>query len=387
MGASGKGTIAVATSIPPALIRQDAGRAAPDYQALCIQSWIGNGFRVISVNHVDEIPALAQRYPEVTFVPTARDAREWTGRKNPYIADLLLALADAKEPVLGIINSDLLFEPSAAWAQKLPATVTQSLVVAHRYDAKSLRNGALRRYFGVDCFFFDKTVASLALEGAMPFAMGVPWWDYWLPCMALLDNRTIVAVDRPAILHLAHETAYRHETWRAFARIFSQSVIDRLESLPCAPTDAMAPLLPYLREIVAAVQEGGKLDHAYRPFVGQFVRLVRRNAVAWSPDGDPAAPDTPSTIAKGMFEDFDRRIAAGEALRQARILAANRNWSAIGPDMVAALNLAPEDPEILDILGRISVVNTAPRMLGPARRALARVKSLFMTRGYSGPPH
>ena len=106
--------IAVATSIPPSLTRRDNGEVLPDYQDLCVQSWIGNGFRVLSINDPDEIPALARRYPDVTFVATTRNASEWTGRKNPYIADLLLALNQADEPVLGIINSDLLFEPSLA---------------------------------------------------------------------------------------------------------------------------------------------------------------------------------------------------------------------------------------------------------------------------------
>src|SRR5258708_2938595 len=107
-GGNGKGLIAVATSIPPATVRQDAARAVPDYQALCIESWIGNGFRIMSINHPDEIADLAARYPEITFVPTSRNASGRTGRKNPYIADLLLALKDAREPVLGIINSDIL---------------------------------------------------------------------------------------------------------------------------------------------------------------------------------------------------------------------------------------------------------------------------------------
>src|SRR5438045_8274254 len=129
-----KGLIAVATSIPPVLTRQDAGSDIPEYQKCCIQSWIGNGFRVLSVNHPDEIPALAALYPDVEFVATHRNASEWTGRKNPYVADLLLTLTEAAEPVLGIINSDLLFEPSMAWGCRLLELVPHTMVVAHRYD-------------------------------------------------------------------------------------------------------------------------------------------------------------------------------------------------------------------------------------------------------------
>ena len=63
---------------------------------------------------------------------------------------------DAPEPVLGIINSDLLFEPTAAWIERLPSVVPDALVVAHRFDAISLLHGALLRCYGFDCFLFDK---------------------------------------------------------------------------------------------------------------------------------------------------------------------------------------------------------------------------------------
>jgi len=176
--AKDKSLIAVATSIAPSLTRKDGDHPLPEYQALCVQSWIANGFRVISINDPEEIPALAQCHPEVTFVPTSRNAGQWTGRKNPYIADLLLALKDASEPVLGIINSDLIFEPSSTWVQRLPSLVESNMVVAHRYNANSLSEGALRRYDGLDCFFFDKTTALDALEDATPYAMGVPWLGF-----------------------------------------------------------------------------------------------------------------------------------------------------------------------------------------------------------------
>src|SRR5688572_14955323 len=118
------GGIAVATSIPPVLSRRNAGRVIDaEYQKLCVRSWLACRFRVLSVNHEDEIPALAALYPEVCFIATKRDASAISGRRTPYIADLLRAVVDAPEPILGIINSDLVFEPSAAWREELPRVV------------------------------------------------------------------------------------------------------------------------------------------------------------------------------------------------------------------------------------------------------------------------
>ena len=62
------GRIVVATSFPPKLVRTNAGRPMEDYDRLCVQSWIACGFKIISLNAPDEIPALASRYPEVEFI-------------------------------------------------------------------------------------------------------------------------------------------------------------------------------------------------------------------------------------------------------------------------------------------------------------------------------
>lgn len=351
MEAGGEGIIAVATSIPPALMRQDDGRATPDYQALCIRSWIANGFRVISVNHNDEIPALAQRYPEVTFVPTARDARAWTGRKNPYIADLLLALKDAKEPVLGLINSDLLFEPSAAWSENLPSRVAEAMIVAHRYNTHALREGALRRFQGLDCFFFDKSTALCALETAMPFAIGAPWWDYWLPCIALLNNRAITVVDRPAILHLFHKTAYSGDAQTDFGHRFADALIRESGKAKACEPQAFAVVKPMLLDIAAASLDGAARKRKFVQFCETFIGEIRKRTEIWQTSPSASAP----ADVEAAFERFDQRLSAGEAFRQARILLNQKPPVEVGPDLVAALKYAPMDPDILSILGEISL--------------------------------
>jgi len=341
--------IAVATSIPPVLVRQNDGRAAPDYQALCIQSWIGNGFRVLSVNFADEIPALAERYPGVTFIPTARDARQWTGRKNPYIADLLLALKDAEEPVLGLINSDLLFEPSTAWAEHLPSRVAETMVVAHRYNTHSLQHGALRRFQGLDCFFFDKSTALRALENAWPFAIGAPWWDYWLPCIALLNNRTITVVDRPAILHLFHKAAYSGNSQKEFGHHFANTLIQESEKATHGEPAAFAAVKPMLEGMVASSVDDVALKRQFVQICETLIFEIRKNVAWW----DNASRHAPGDSLNDAFEHFDRRLLAGDALQNAKTLLM-KNQS-LGPDLIAKLSQVPTDPDIRLILGEISM--------------------------------
>jgi tetratricopeptide (TPR) repeat protein len=345
------GVIAVATSIPPQLARRDAGRDAPDYQALCIQSWLANRFRVISVNHADEIPALAARYPQVTFVPTVRDARQWTGRKNPYIADLLLALKDADEPVLGLINSDLLFEPSSAWTEQLPLRMQGSMIVAHRYNTHSLRHGALRRFQGWDCFFFDHAMALHALENAMPFAIGAPWWDYWLPCLALLNDRRVTVIDRPVILHLYHQTAYSGDSQKDFGHAFAETIIrvseNRDHPLP------VAAVLPMLHDIARHDLESAERKRRYQDISEIFESEIRKNVETWQASSSARACGADLSSAGTAFERLDQRLSAGDALKRIKISSAKKRPLEAGPELVEALKQTPEDADALLALADI----------------------------------
>src|SRR5688572_3989433 len=220
--------IAVATSIPPRLSRRDAGRTIDGaYQTLCIRSWLACGFRVISVNHPDEIPALAAAYPEVSFTATERNASAVSGRRTPYVADLLRALVDAPEIVLGIINSDLVFEPSAAWQTWLPGVTADAVVTGQRHDASSLLEGTFRKYYwGFDFFFFDRRSARDLLETATPFAMGLPWWDYWLPAALSLRGRQVLTLERPTVAHLIHKEPSLDDGWRQLAMSFATFIVE-----------------------------------------------------------------------------------------------------------------------------------------------------------------
>jgi hypothetical protein len=351
--------IAVATSIPPKIARKEFGVPINyDYQRLCIQSWIDCGFRVLSVNHPEEIPNLAAKYPGVTFIPTTRTASAWTGRKNPFIADLLLALMDAPEPALGIINSDLLFEPSAVWVEKLPNAVTESMVVMHRYDTSSLLEGVLRPFYGFDCFFFDKATAIKALEDAIPFAMGVPWWDYWLPCVALLNGRAITLVGRPTVLHLVHNQGYSWQVWRDFAGIFARSVVRRFENTSQPLSNNISVVVAGCREIAACPIDVApdKFERLTAALGEVFIPNICQKSVKWDKRGSElVGPKVSAVAANGIFGKFEQRFLAGKALIEARRLARENRWADMGPELIAAMDGAREDANILLILGEIAL--------------------------------
>src|SRR5215831_2595505 len=332
MSFAGQGIIAVATSIPPRLTRVNEGkRIDEEYQKLCISSWVAAGFRIVSVNDRDEIPDLASRFPDVEFVLTERNASAWTGRKNPYIADLLGALEDAPEPVIGIVNSDLIFEASAAWGTNLPSLVSGAAVIGHRYDATSLLKGALRRFWpGFDYFFFDKTTAGMLGENALPYAMGLPFWDYWLPIAVAANGQDVRVLERPNVIHLMHAHGYQPTALGDFAKIFSNFVVKSAEQAARPVPQCVSAILPICRNILAlpSAADSDRLMDKVTEIITVFLPLIRKDMISFDLDELASSARTFSKASgakdgavldtRSVFAGFDHRRAAGEALEQAK---------------------------------------------------------------------
>lgn len=355
------GGIAVVTSIPPALSRRNAGRAIDsEYQKLCVRSWSSCGFRVLSVNHEDEIPALAALYPEVAFSATTRDASAISGRRTPYIADLLRAVVDAPEPVLGIINSDLVFEPSTTWREGLPRRVANALVTGQRHDATSLLEGTFRKYYwGFDFFFFDIKAARDLLETAMPFAMGLAWWDYWLPAALSLRGRRVLTLERPTVAHLIHKEPQLDDTWRELGMHFAAFIVQEAAKHRGALPPGMSAVLPLARALSQMPEQRWR-NHGADTEIGQiavqFIPAITTNAVSLPTPQDPTAAGSPDEMSPtSVFRRFDERLAAGEALERAKRLEREGRVLEASGNFEYALDRTPLDVDVLSAFGEFRV--------------------------------
>jgi tetratricopeptide (TPR) repeat protein len=334
-----KPDIAIATSIPPGLSRLDRGRAAgADYQKLCVQSWRDCGFRVLSLNAPDEIPALAAAHPQVTFVPAGRVSE----RKTPFIADMLAALIAAPERGLGIVNADILFEPASAW-NEIPQLVSRAVIAIQRHDTTALQDGALRRYYwGYDCFFFGRETAEDAIGGAGDFAMGLPWWDYWFPAAAMLKGREVRLLERPLTLHLSHMQGYRDATLHRYARSFAAAVLEGAGARTLQPE--LAALLPICRELIAldapsgSTAEDRTLSDSFAHQIVPWHDALAANAIRLGHGGPSSAP---------AFQRLEDRLWAGGAYESARYHGLLGKSEEEGRMYRAALEKTPEDFETL----------------------------------------
>lgn len=199
--------LTLCTSLAPQLNRIDdhgleCGMA---YQQACVQSWQAMGANVVAVNVMEELPWAQEMFPGVGLIPAPEDSRAHNqGRPLPYIHDLVRAAGvQAETRFCGLINSDIFLKDFEPLWPSLQARMVGGLLVCRRMEMSWPSFQAHRFYpFGFDMFLMDRRVGASLPESK--FAVGIPWWDFWLPLMAYLRGFNLYRVDVPVAYHLQH---------------------------------------------------------------------------------------------------------------------------------------------------------------------------------------
>lgn len=272
MTAGRSSDLVVATSIPPTTVRHQDGRDIGEaYQQHCIKSWLDAGFQVLSLNAANEIARLKPRHPRVEFIALRRDARELCGRPTPLLSDVLEVLRARPQRIVGITNADIYVNVKADWPSLLAASVRDAFVVAQRadIDAKPPFNPQLYP-FGYDAFFFDR--GAIPQSSERPFAMGVPWWDYWLP-LAFRFRGQKTQLLAGAAFHLRHPTNYEQALWRYMAEELADFVV-ATAATPDTPAAGLDAVIAGAKRLAAA--RSSETDYT-RPMMQRFGILDARN--------------------------------------------------------------------------------------------------------------
>ncbi|HEX2927770.1 MAG TPA: hypothetical protein VHP38_16175 [Ruminiclostridium sp.] len=180
-------------------------------QLTAISSWLELGFKVVSLNSLEEIELLHVNFPGVEFIPVSRDARKQFGKPYIYLDDIFTYLAHSGSAICGIINSDIHFV-----SPNLGAFVEQeavgSMVFGARVDVTSLDKKEEGEWFrGYDYFFFDRQLLNDYPQE--DFCLGLPWWDYWMLLVPLARRRRVKRILSPVAYHLFHPTRYGCDSW------------------------------------------------------------------------------------------------------------------------------------------------------------------------------
>lgn len=183
-------------------------------QAECLESWHNLGLSIVAVQPEDETKWLRQAFPFVDFVPAHR-----THPKRPcvFIKDMAKVAADRQVPAL-LINSDI--EILAA---------RESFVEAWSPRKGELRAGVRWNYStgvsdaevepsGIDVFLLTPEMAEALPD--LQLAIGIPFWDYWVPYHFRSLGYDIHLDRSPCFFHRRHKLNWSREDWRDGSRVF-----------------------------------------------------------------------------------------------------------------------------------------------------------------------
>jgi hypothetical protein len=207
--------ISIATSVVPG--RDHA------LQTKAIASWRAAGLSVVSVNAAQEVARIQAEFPALKVVTASRTAESIARKPLPFIGDLLRA-ARSNAPdavVVGIINADIVLRPVADLADALTAAAKEATVMLPRVDVADVSAIDAFRASGHETYSigYDGVLMPTAAISSLPesiFCIGMPFWDYWLPFMTLLQGQTLKTVSSPIALHAAHQTRWDQSVYVFF---------------------------------------------------------------------------------------------------------------------------------------------------------------------------
>lgn len=206
-----------------------------DIQKRAVSSWASLGGKTISANTPQEIEKLSPLFPEVHFHSLRRDARLTAQKAVPFLDDLLAIPEQnptAKADAFVLINADIILRHQPQTLQAaIQAARAGKLVCGARLDV----DDAVRSYdqtapvIGEQSKGYDYFVIPADLPARLPrtkLALGMPFWDYWLPLAGLLAGAPLVEEASDFALHSRHETRWSHAKFFYFSA-FLNAILDQ----------------------------------------------------------------------------------------------------------------------------------------------------------------
>lgn len=175
-------------------------------QALCVRSWRDIGLEVIVVNTSDEADLVGDELRELITVHVSDDVTTYYGKPTQSIPSMVRAGIERGIPFM-LINSDIEIsgdDEHIANALNQPDCLTIGIRYNHE-PGSALRDSLMERS-GLDVFLMTPEMASTL--PLLPFGIGRPVWDYWLPHHFQALGHDINWINQPFFFHERHELAW-----------------------------------------------------------------------------------------------------------------------------------------------------------------------------------
>jgi hypothetical protein len=187
----------VVTSLIPRACRQ---------QSAAVNSWHNHGFEVVSVNTPEEIETTRFLYPQVDRWIAESDLPPHYGKKTQWIHRLIQVSLELSKDVW-IINSDCLLIGDQSITR---AAMSRGPAIIPRFNYERSLDDAEQEQWGLDAFYLPKDLAAQIPETC--YAIGIPFWDYWLAWW-LEQRRRISWVGAKILYHKSHPLRWSTEEW------------------------------------------------------------------------------------------------------------------------------------------------------------------------------
>src|SRR5262249_52806756 len=127
---------------------------------------------------------------------------------------------------VGIINADIYFRTLAGIGALMAQEAKGGLLLGPRIDVANAEAFAGFKPTGAETFAIGYDYFLMSGEPLNDFesslcCMGMPFWDYWMPLVALLKGRPLKTLASPVALHVNHETRWDDTIYLFFHALIS----------------------------------------------------------------------------------------------------------------------------------------------------------------------
>jgi hypothetical protein len=191
-----------------------------DAQKEAISSWISK-FTVYSVNTKLEIEIAKPLYPDVKFIETD-NTFQYNKKTLIKLSAILQSAKQIDSNFIAIINSDIILSDKIKdiFINKY---LNDGIIIGTRWELDENESEIYPFKSGYDIFIFSKKY--IDLFNNTKYVIGLPWWDFYIPLIAIKSGLNVYHIKNKVIFHRTHTTNYDDEVWVKFGEFLYQDIM------------------------------------------------------------------------------------------------------------------------------------------------------------------